>query len=281
MPRELSLFSHIFIYLSLLPTALTGISSDELANPKVRRARAKAEADAREAAMLTRDISPAHVAKTKEPSKKPPAIRVPSQPTISKETENAIKPSPVSGPKKPVTTLGDIVKTVRTSLPPPPPPSLAALPLAGAAPRSSRGRQISSSSGKDRFYLSLAEGKRKFSAGFYLEDDSPSPAENFLPDHLVQTGRLPIAEFCKFVAGKMESDSWETILLRLVPASEADAREYKKFYKELEAKQRIAMLSLENSSKLFLLTPKFHKDAKNFLAVNNATSTYGVLLMRR
>jgi hypothetical protein len=233
--------------------------------------------------MLTRELSPAAVAKAKEPSKKPPAIRTQAPPIIANETANTKKPPLESGTKKTGTMLGDIVKTVRTSLPPPPPPSLAALPLArtGAPLRSPRGRQISSLSGKDRFYLSMAEGKRKFVAGLYLEDDSTSPAENILPDHLSQTGRLPISEFCKFVAGKMESGNWDTILLRLVPASEADAREYKKFYKEYETKQRIAMISLESSAKVFLLTPKFHKDAKNFLALKNATSTYGVLLMRR
>ena len=103
-----------------------------------------------------------------------------------------------------------------------------------------------------------------------------------MPERLSEQGRLPIPEFTKFVAGKLANgDRWEKAVARLMPSSDSDAKEYKKFYKDYEAKNRIAMFGLEDKEKLFLVTPKFHKAARDFVTFQNPTSTYAVILLRR
>lgn len=222
-------------------------------------------------------------------------------------------PSPPS--RKSAKTLGDLLKTVhssqpalpppslvpsiqatkkssaqqQTSRPAPPPPLLASMQTTNSQPAtkisrrsslSSRDNRISNAVGGDKFLLSLQEGTLRFSCVFYGEEESLLTWVNGkLPEKLSEKGRLKIPEFTKFVSDKLKGNHWVAVPLRVTTVSDKDAKEYKKFYKYYEAKKRIAMFALDNSEKMFLVTPKFHKAAE-LLNFSNPTSTYAFVLVR-
>ena len=63
---------------------------------------------------------------------------------------------------------------------------------------------------------------------------------------------------------------------------EQDAKEYKKFYQTYELKRRIAMFAVNQNTKVFLVTPKFHGAAKatGVVSLPMKSSTYAVVLTR-
>jgi hypothetical protein len=101
---------------------------------------------------------------------------------------------------------------------------------------------------------------------------------------LTEKGRLQIAEFSSFLSSKLSSGKWTAAVLRVVTFSDPDSKQLKKFIKDYELKKRIAMISLESESdefsKLFLVTPKFHRAATG-LMFGNPAGTYAVLLRKR
>jgi hypothetical protein len=120
-------------------------------------------------------------------------------------------------------------------------------------------------------------------AGFSVEIDRQTKVDSLLPETLTEKGRLQIAEFSSFLSAKLSSGKWIAVVLRVVTFSDPDAKQLKKFIKDYELKNRIAMISLESESeefsKLFVVTPKFHRAAKS-LTVGNPAGTYAVLLKR-
>jgi hypothetical protein len=277
---------------------LVRMTTEQLANPKTKQDRARAEAAARQNAVLTRSCS---TEQNKPSLLSPQSKAAPEQSPVSSDLDmkpagEAKKTSPIKDNKahssyasRITSTLGDVVKSVRSSRlatpPPPPPPSLAASYQSNAKASGSLSQDnlISNSSGGDRFQLSLANGSRKFMAGFSVEIDRQTKVDSLLPETLTEKGRLQIAEFSSFLSAKLSSGKWIAVVLRVVTFSDPDAKQLKKFIKDYELKNRIAMISLESESeefsKLFVVTPKFHRAAKS-LTVGNPAGTYAVLLKR-
>ena len=188
--------------------------------------------------------------------------------------------------------LKAVMKPSTKSSRPPPPPSLvrtfqkasderAESPPSGGLTAKDRGIRVANSAGGDRYRIDINNPRLAFSAAFYLEDESHSGVDQFLPESLSEKGRLKIHEFSRFLTDKLTGGKWVAIPLRLTTLSDQDAKYYKRFYKEYEIKQRIAMFSI-NGSKLFLVTPKFHGAAKStgFVSLPNKHSTYGIVLTK-
>ena len=268
---------------------LVRMSSDQLASPQIRRDRAAIEARAKEKTILTRSLAKKEKKEEREEGDgklaatngtkgetKPSALEKQSFGNLTngeKDGDSINDPTHRAGSvekelSKPVT---------RSSGRPPPPPSLA--DTLRSQPRDSNGLpHILNASGSDQFTLEAAS--ILFSASFVPKSLLNPNAERMLPQRLDDPGRTKITEFIAFLSGKRNSNNWDIYVLRLVPCSDADAKEYKKFYKDFEGKQRIAMFRLPSKSKLFLITPKFHREVKDLIRLENASSTYGVLLLR-
>ena len=166
---------------------------------------------------------------------------------------------------------------------PPPPPSLAASFQVNSTPHSSRGTRLVSRDGSDSFRIEIGNPRSAFHSALYLEDDSIQGMNRFLSETLGERGRLPSEEFCRFLRDKLAGGRWQAISLRVATIAEEDTREYKKFYKEYETRNRIAMFEVgQNSSKLFLVTPKYHDAARmaGLHKLSNSAATYAVVLTK-
>lgn len=274
---------------------LVRMTTEQLANPKTKQDRARAEAAARQNAALTRSGSTDQKKASISPQSKLTARQSPATSDLDRKlaaktpTKDPVKviKSPSSYTSRIKSSLGDVVKSTkfsRLATPPPPPPSLAASMQSSAPGSLSQDNLISSSSGGDRFQLSLANASRKFMAGFSVEANQQSQVNRSLPESLTEKGRLQIAEFSSFLSSKLSSGKWTAAVLRVVTFSDPDSKQLKKFIKDYELKNRIAMISLESESdefsKLFVLTPKFHRAATG-LMFGNPAGTYAVLLRKR
>lgn len=157
----------------------------------------------------------------------------------------------------------------------PTPPSLAV--AAAAMPQPKERMFALNASGGDCFSISVADSSRIFEAKLFLPDEaSKDQVDRFLPEKLTEKARVQIDNFSNFLKDKVNKGHWLVVPLRL-SVSEQSAAEYKKFYKEYESKERIAMFGKEY--KIFLVTPKFHSAAKG-LVLESPTSTYAVLMMK-
>jgi hypothetical protein len=272
---------------------LVRMTTEQLANPKTKQDRARAEAAARQNAALTRSGSTDQKKPDMSPQSKEAARQSPVTSDLDRKlAADAPTKGPIKGIKSPSTyasrimsTLGDVVKTAKSSrlaTPPPPPPSLAASMQSNAPAGSlSQDNLISSSSGGDRFQLSLANASRKFMAGFSVEANQRTNVDSLLPEYLTEKGRLQISEFSSFLSTKLSGGTWTAVVLRVVTFSDPDSKQLKKFIKDYESKNRVAMISLESEfSKLFVVTPKFHRAATG-LMFGNPAGTYAVLLKKR
>ena len=183
------------------------------------------------------------------------------------------------------------MKVTPKSSRPPPPPSLVSkfqkpaesTPVAEAAESGKdRGMRVTNASGGERYRIDINNPRVSFSAAFYLEDESQAGVDRYLPETLKEKGRLKIHEFSRFLSDKLAGGRWSAIPLRLTTVSDQDGKYYRKFYKEYEVKQRIAMFSINGGSKLFLVTPKFHGSAKStgLVSLPNKTSTYAIVLTK-
>jgi hypothetical protein len=202
------------------------------------------------------------------------------------DEESITTPPKLSATGRPPAPPSLIAAVVKASGPPPPPPSLAAFAGASSsaeAPRD-RGKRVMSSSGGDRFKIEISSPKIAFHGSFYLEDDSQAGVNQFVPETLTEKGRLKIEEFEKFLSDKLSSGRWHAIPLRMMPYTDRDEQLYRKFYKEYEAKIRIAMFAINGqSSKVFLVTPRFHgavTSATGRISLTNKTSTYAIVLTK-
>ena len=173
--------------------------------------------------------------------------------------------------------------------PPPPPPSLARQFDTHSQEDSLLGSEsrIHNASGGASFQIELqGHSKYSFSALFYQEDASHASVGRFMPESLIQKGRSRIDDFDRFLSEKLKGGRWEATYLRMATASDRDASIYKSFYKDFEAKERIAMFKLHDDSlggKLFLVTPKFHHVARRMRGISfaNRNSTYAVVLTKK
>ena len=278
---------------------LVRMSSEQLANPQIRRDREAIEARAKEKTILTRSLAKT---KMKEESESRDSRVVEEDPSAgtsnssneykddtpagptenANEDDNSMASSelPSVGNKESPLSVKSISKPItRASKRPPPPPSLAdplrPQPILAATNGLAH---VLNASGSDQFTLKASN--MNFSVFFIPKTSLKSNAESMLPENLHDSHRTKVDEFIEFLSGKSNSSNWDIYTLRLVPCSDADAKVYKRFYKEFEGKQRIAMFKLPNKNKLFLITPKFHKEVKDLIPLDNGSSTYAVLLLR-
>ena len=163
---------------------------------------------------------------------------------------------------------------------PPPPPSLGMVPLTSSVSTSMHFRQglVLSDCRSDKFTFTV--NRNMFRANLVYEGDSTLDIRHgFLTANFVEKGRLSIPEFQKFLAQKIDGGRWAVVTLRLSVISESEA--YKLFYKEYETKNRIAMFSVGKETKMFLVTPRFHRDTMSLRGqFTNSTSTYAIVLTR-
>jgi Transcription factor S-II (TFIIS), central domain len=290
------------------PGDLVKMTIYQLANPTVKKDREKATEVARQSVILTGNPIPAKIVPMEKSTENeevpvPPAEEPVTQwqsPTSSRPTihtthiaDDTLPPltkpqldlaiSPSSGTARTISKFGAIVNAARGRGPPPPPPSLV-MSLQPAARETSslsrHGEVLTNSSGGDRFFLSLDEGARTFFATLYAERDPQREADGLLPETLKQKGRIAPDAFTEFISSKLKGGR-EAVILRLATISENDATEHKKFYKDFEGnKKRMAMFSLDNGDKAFLVTPRFHRIAKG-LTFAKSTSTYVVVLTKK
>ncbi|KAL7580934.1 hypothetical protein ACA910_005752 [Epithemia clementina (nom. ined.)] len=283
------------------PEKLVRMTTEQLASPQIRRDREAIEARAKEKTILTRSLakkekdeniekdnidnceSKASETKTADGSavssneEKDRATGLKNGEKVDNQKSDPEQPT--EGNKvDPSTTTSKISKPVtRASARPPPPPSLAD-PLRVQPSVQNGLPHVLNASGSDKFTLTAAN--TMFTVSFVPKSVIQPNMQAILPQSLHDSGRTKVDEFIEFLSGKRNSSNWKIYILRLLPCSDADAREYKKFYKDFEGKERIAMFKLPNKNKLFLITPKFHKDVKDIIRLENASSTYGVLLLR-
>lgn len=146
-----------------------------------------------------------------------------------------------------------------------------------------RNKYLLNSSGHDIFLLAVSKALIQFRARFLPENDPQGVLNGVLPENLSEKGRLRIEEFTKFLSGKLKGGKWSATRLRMsLFSSDEDAKKHKKFYKEYESMRRITMFAVSENSKLFLVTPKFHRVAAKALgsSLSAETSTYAIALTR-
>jgi len=304
------------------PDVLVRMSTDQLANPTVRRDREKAAFAARQSVVLTGPSSSAeksgsklaassmvaretkqsapltrkvtlarhstgdtHSSGISPPATNHSSLKASTRSSAPPDLSNAKSPPNTTSAAKPASKFTDLIKSASkaTRAPPPPPPSLVDMSLksCGEMGASFIEEPLTSSSGGDEFFLTLADGARSFFAHLYPESDPQNEADDYLPGSLTEKGRLTTDNFSKFLADKLKGGRWYAMVLRLDTMSDKDSKEYKKFYKEYEGvKQRIAMFGLSDGAKAFLVTPRFHRIAKG-VSFERSTSSYVVVLKKK
>jgi len=295
------------------PDDLVRMSTDQLANPTVRKDREKATKAARQWAVLTEPSSTAE--KVNSNTKNAAQVKPASMPSVAQHvsrrtTRNAGSPSlPPAASKpqaaqrdsneeakgmesaerdsdvRPASKFHDLLKTASRAkrAPPPPPPSLVDMSMNSVARESSTDvdEVVTNSVGGDEFFFSLADGARSFMANLYAEMDPQNEADGLLPESLTERGRLTMDNFSKFLADKLKNGRWNAMALRLNTMSDKDAKEHKKFCKDYEGvKNRIAMFSLDDGAKAFLVTPRFHRSARGF-TFEKTLCSYIVVLTKK
>jgi hypothetical protein len=265
---------------------LARMSTEELANQSTKQQRASAKAK------QNRDLTSAQPSSNEqrsprnayevhsEPLKHPPTVDVVTSPVLDESTANSsASPTASRSPRAP--NLGDFVRTARASYPPPPPPSLAAI---SSIPRNGDTAEefdlISNQSGENRFRVSLSNSSLQLMAGFSAAYKAGSISSGVLPERLTEKGKVAVQQLATFIREKTASQKWTVALLRMTLFSEKDRHEFKKFYKAYEKRQRIAMLSVNESMSLYLVTPMFHHELSAFASFEKSTSTYGLMLIR-
>ena len=229
-------------------------------------------------------------------------------PTVMHETMDAVKDGEQSPNASPVIQLSprpDALRSLAVPVRPEAPPSLAAPVRPGAPPSlaaslgktgstkkptsklpqskaSKRGKYLLNSGGADSFYLAVSKPLLRFKVKFYMESEGHARLHNLLPENMTEKGRLRLEEFAKFLAGKLKGGRWEAVTIRMSVSSDEDAKKLKKYYKEYESTKRIAMFAINENTKLFLITPKFHRTIGKVLGTSFSTekSTYAIVLTR-
>jgi len=178
--------------------------------------------------------------------------------------------------------------------PPPPPPSLVNSFQQSAHDESEDdesdhdddddaliGRQVYNDSGGIDFRFESSYLRLSFQFALYLEDEKFSGVDRFIPENLMEKGRVPGNEFSKFVVQKA-AGSWIAIPLRVEALSDDDDHELERLCEAYKAKDRVPMVSFNGDTKLFLVIPHFHGAVINIgsISFSNVSSTYAVVLTK-
>lgn len=282
LKRSLEDSGNIFLIARVLAdqidvSQLVAMSIEELANPQTKETRAKAAAAAKQNSLLTSGTQ--SQGQQSSPEKKPGASRSKSgiphngdHIELAAESKNSVDSS------KSRTSLGETMKNTRINDRPIAPPSLVS--SLRSSVQSSKSGVVSGLSGGDRFLIYINGASVNFAAGFNVEKDPHSLVHLMIPEELSEKGRIRPEEFEGFFAGKIDSPHWGLIVLKLVPLSDRDEREFNKFCRDYERRNRIAMFTVRDKDKMYLLTPKFHHAARN-VRLENKNNTYGIILARR
>jgi len=188
----------------------------------------------------------------------------------------AIPPPPMLGNERPVQPLKPPTMDTDYS------PSMMYPPHDFSSFESSRshGHHISSQDGSEEFSFTISRLKISFTSKIFIDQGCEFQLDGFLPASLVEKGRLPVDEFNKFVNDKSKSGKWKVIIMKLSAISGTEnTNSYKKFYKEYESLRRICMLQVSDTTKVFLITPKFLRICKcvNSIQDLSRSSTYVVV----
>jgi Transcription factor S-II (TFIIS), central domain len=311
-PGNLSLFISVLCG-KVSADDLVRMSVEELANPTVQRDRKMAADAAKESYVLTKtplpnkdssllsETTPASVpspGSERVNQQKSPASILTSTlseisiaaPTVKSPNNDEVLGRSNSSTAGSTSTLrqstkfGDLIKTARGSGPPPPPPSLV-MSMKSTSRDSTKAADnangITNSSGDDRFYFSVGEGKFSFFVTLHVERDVQNDANGLLQSKWTQKGRVKGDIMNDFFKGKMKGGRREVVILRVATVTDKDAREHKKFCKEYEGNvKRVAMFELDDDEKAYFVTPRFHRDAGG-LTFARPTSTYVVLFAKK
>lgn len=295
--------------------SLLDMSSEDLSSQKLKLKRAKAEQAARSSAMLTKPKSStpgSEGTKAEETPTATPKPTVKDEANVDANAEDDSEKTPAEDSKKPPSaelmsmdateliatgaanalvdevSLKAVAKAFKSHKPPPPPPSLVKSSFQSTLDDDDDADhyqpepdvRVLNSSGGDRFHIEIVNLRQSFSAALYLEDENSDFAgHQLVPSHLTEKGRLRIDEFQRFLHDKLAGGRWATFALRVDVLS--DQRVYKKFYKEYETKKRIAMFAVSQNTKVFLVTPKFHRSVQaEGLTLSNKTSSYAIVLTK-
>ena len=194
----------------------------------------------------------------------------------------AIPPPPVVGKERPSQPLAP--PTFDNGVPPsmmtmqPPPHESSSFENSH-----SHGHHIPSNDGSEEFYFTISRLKVSFTSKIFIDQSCEFQLDGFLPTSLVEKGRLPVDEFNKFVNEKSRSDKWKVVIMKLSSMSGGEnTSSYKRFYKEYESLRRICMFQVSDTTKVFLITPKFLRICKCVSSLKDLsrTSTYVVVITK-
>ena len=187
-----------------------------------------------------------------------------------------------------VSKISDIAKKFvgYKSLPPPPPPSLVTAFKRTTHETSDKegghGNHVLNKSGEHRFRFDIGNLGVVFTASLYLEKQSVFRIDRLLPASLAEKGRVSEKEFTKFVKEKAKGGRWMPIALRLDPISDIDDREHRILCQAYEERERIVSFSVSSDTKVFLVTPQFHRVANQsgIEPFSSRTSSYAIVLSK-
>ena len=149
--------------------------------------------------------------------------------------------------------------------------------------KTEHGHHITSQSGSESFLINVNRLKLSFTTKLFIEKSCPYQIDNVLPSSLSEKGRVTLDEFNKYTSEKMKGGRWNVLHLKLSYINgESDMIAYKRLYKEYESLERICMINVSDTTKVFLVTPKFLRVSKCMAGVQNLSrsSTYAVVLTK-
>ena len=165
------------------------------------------------------------------------------------------------------------------------PPDLVSItrnhPFAVASPP--RAHHISSQSGTDLFHITISKLKTSFTTKIATDQSCKYQVDRFLPSILIEKGRLSLDQFNTFIYEKTKSGKWTVAHLKLSSIEgNTNMSCYKKFYKEYESIGKLTMIQVSETTKIFLITPKFLRVCSCLSNVKNLSRscTYVVVLTK-
>jgi len=211
------------------------------------------------------------------------AFSSPSSQRVTKETSEimaSLPPPPMQYVKNDLTASAFAPDN---ELPSPPPSPLLSPLQSHSAVAKPRAHHITSRSGTDLFHITISKLKTSFTTKIAADESCKFEVDRFFPSILLEKGRLNVDDFNKFIYEKTKSGKWNLVHLKLSSIEgNSNMNSYKKFYKEYEALGRLTMIQVSDTTKMFLVTPKFLRVCKCLSGVENLSksSTYVVVLTK-
>ena len=147
----------------------------------------------------------------------------------------------------------------------------------------SHGHHITSQYGSEEFTFTISRLNISFTSKIFIDQSCEFRMDGFLPSSLVEKGRLEIDAFNKFVHDKTRSGKSKLVVMKVSSISGGEnTTSYKTFYKEYESLRRICMFQVSDTTKVFLVTPKFLRVCKclNSLKDLSRSSSYVVVITK-